>query len=55
MILMKRLSAKEVLEVLSELITETLPEGVEGRLSLEYDDDGGVEVYFIAGETQAAN
>ena len=47
MILMKRLSSKEVLELLGHLAQEDLPDGAEGNLHLRYDDDDGVEIFFI--------
>lgn len=53
MILMKRLSSKDVLELLGVLALEDLPDGAEGNLHLQYDDDDGVEIYFIE-KTQEA-
>ena len=47
MILLKRFTSKEVLEILTELVAETLPEGSEGNLSLSYDNEGGIVATFI--------
>lgn len=46
MILMKRLTSKQVLEVVGEIVAETLPPNLDGNLSVQYDDDGGIEVFF---------
>ena len=47
MILRKKLSSEEVLEALAAMAAETIPEEMDGSLSLSYDDDGGVEIYFV--------
>lgn len=53
MILMKRFSSKEVLELLAELMKETIPEDMEGNLHLNYDDEDGVEVFFVEDSEEA--
>lgn len=50
MILVSRLSSKQVLEKLSSLAMENLPEGLEGQLHLQYDEDDGVEIFFLEKE-----
>lgn len=47
MMLMKKLSSKEVLEVLASMAVEDIPEGIKGNLHLQYDDDNGVEIFFV--------
>lgn len=47
MILMKRLSSQQVLEILGDVARESLPKDKEGQLHLRYDDDDGVEVFFL--------
>lgn len=47
MVLMKKLSSKQVLEVISRLALEDIPEGVHGQLHLKYDDEDGIEIYFV--------
>lgn len=51
-ILVKKISSKEILEILSHLVGETIPKGVRGNLSLEWDDQGGVEVFFLPDDGQ---
>lgn len=47
MILMKRLNSKQVLEILGDVAKDSLPNKKEGTLHLRYDDEDGVEIYFI--------
>ncbi len=47
MMLFSRLTSKQVLEKLGQLAQDSLPDGAEGKLHLQYDDDDGVEIYFI--------
>ncbi len=54
MILMKRFSSKEVLEILCDLAKETIPSGKAGELHLRYDDDDGVEIFFIENDSNVA-
>lgn len=54
MILMKRLTSQQVLEILGDVARESLPAGKEGELHLKYDDDDGVEVYFIEKDDKRA-
>lgn len=54
MILMKRLSSQQVLEILSDVARESLPTQKEGTLHLRYDDDDGVEVFFLEKDEKRA-
>lgn len=54
MILMKRLSSQQVLEILGDVARESIPVGKEGELHLRYDDDDGVEVFFIEKDEKRA-
>lgn len=47
MILMKKLSSKQVLEVISKIAMEDIPEGLHGELHLRYDDEDGIEIFFL--------
>lgn len=47
MILMKKISSKQVLEILGDVAKASLPVNKEGTLHLRYDDDDGVEVFFL--------
>lgn len=44
---MKKLSSKQVLEVLGDVARSSLPTDKEGTLHLKYDDDDGVEIFFL--------
>jgi hypothetical protein len=54
MILMKKLSSKQVLEILSDIARESLPNDKEGTLHLQYDDDDGVEIFFVEKDEKRA-
>lgn len=45
MILRKKLTAKEVLEIVIVKASESIPEHIKGNIEASYDDDG-VEVVF---------
>jgi hypothetical protein len=47
MILIKKFTSKEILEILGSMVEQTLPKGSKGKLNLSYDDNGGVEVVFV--------
>lgn len=47
MILRKKLSSTEVLEIIGAVVAETLPPELEGTVEATYDEDGGIEVFFI--------
>jgi hypothetical protein len=47
MILVKKISSKEVLEIISEMARESLPENFEGELHLRYDDDDAIEIFAM--------
>lgn len=44
---MKKLSSKQVLEILVDIVRESVPKDKEGTLHLRYDDNDGVEVFFL--------
>lgn len=59
MILMKRLTSQQVLEILGDvardsLLKESQLKDKEGELHLRYDDDDGVEVFFIEKDNKRA-
>lgn len=54
MILMKKITNKEVLEILGDLARESLPRNKEGRLHLRYDEDDGVEIFFLEKDDNVA-
>lgn len=54
MILMKRLNSKQVLEILSDIARDSLPPEKEGKLHLRYDEDDGVEIFFLEKNDQIA-
>lgn len=47
MVLMKKVSSKEVLEIIADLVRESIPNDKEGNLHLRYDDDDNIEIFFI--------
>ena len=55
MILLKKLSGKEVLEALAKLTVDKLPKDIDGDLELSFDDDGGVEIYFTQRQKKEAS
>lgn len=46
MILVKKLSSKQVLEVIRDVIEESMPDDAEGELFLQWTDQDEVEVFF---------
>lgn len=50
-ILIKSLNRDEILEVIGSAAVETIPKGEVGVLHLEYNDDNGIEIYFISSES----
>lgn len=50
MILVKKLTSKEILEVVGVAAAGTIPKGLEGKLNLSWDNEGGIEIYFIEGK-----
>lgn len=47
MILYKKLNREEVLKVLAAMAVETLPLSKDGDIEARYDEEDGVEIYFI--------
>ena len=47
MVLYKRLSKKEVLEVLAVMAADTLPPDKDGDIEARFNDDDEVEIFFI--------
>jgi len=47
MIYTKKLTSQEVLEAITSLVLETLPEGKVGDVHASYDEENGIEVVFI--------
>lgn len=47
MILMKKVTSKQVLEIMADLVKEDLPEDFEGDLHLRYDDDDNIEIFLM--------
>lgn len=45
MILSKKLTAEEVCQALAAIAAETLPEGIEGKINVTLDEDGGAEIF----------
>lgn len=43
---LKRFSSLEILEIIRDLVEESLPSHLEGELHLRWDDADGVEVFF---------
>lgn len=50
MILVKKLSSEQVLEVIKLLVSETIPEGLRGELYAKYNSEDGVEITFVETE-----
>lgn len=46
MILMKKLTRKEVLETIAIVAAETLPPDSKGTINVTYDEDDGVEIIY---------
>ena len=46
MILMKKLTRKEVLETIAIVAAETLPPNSKGTIKVTYDEDDGVEIIY---------
>lgn len=51
---MKKITSKQVLEIIASLVSETLPPDTKGQLHLQYDEDNNVEVYFLESNTAEA-
>lgn len=47
MILVKKLTSTQVIETITALAMETLPEEAEGELVAQYDEEGGIEIMFL--------
>ena len=48
MVLHKKLSKKQILELVILMAAQALPEGVNGDITADFDEEGEIEVYFIA-------
>lgn len=48
--LVKKLSSDQVLEVIKLLVSETVPEGLQGELFAKYNSENGIEIVFIEKE-----
>ena len=46
MLLSKTLSKHEVLEAITKLTMENLPDDFQGDINLCYTEDGGIEIYL---------
>lgn len=53
MILVKKLTKEEILDVVSALVEETLPEGVHGKIHARYNFEQGIEVTVITAEEES--
>jgi hypothetical protein len=47
MILHKKLSKEQILEIVIMMAAQALPEGVDGDITADFDEEGEIEVYFI--------
>lgn len=47
MLLSRKFSEKEVLEIIAKYAVEALPEKLKGMVEAKYTNNGGVEVFFI--------
>lgn len=47
MILVKKMTAEQVLQAISALAMESLPEGMQGDIHAEFDSEFGVEITFV--------
>lgn len=47
MILHRVLTRKEVLEAIIMLAAKSIPDDIDGDISADFDEDGGVEVFFV--------
>lgn len=44
---MKKISSKEVLQIIADIVRESIPTDKEGNLHLRYDDDDNIEIFFL--------
>lgn len=55
MILHRTLTREEVLETILMLAAQNVPDGLDGDIGADYDEEGGIEVYFISSLDENAN
>jgi len=48
MVLHKKLSKEQILEIVIMTAAQALPEGVDGDITADFDEEGEIEVYFVA-------
>lgn len=47
LVLRKSFDKKQVLDMITDLALEDVPEGIRGDLAAEWNEKGGVDVYFV--------
>jgi hypothetical protein len=55
MLLSRKFSEKEVLEIIAKYAVEALPEKLKGMVEAKYTNNGGIEVYFIENSDSATD
>ncbi len=45
--LYKHFTKEQALEALLVLAAENIPDGIDGDISADYTEDGGVDIYFV--------
>ncbi len=53
MLLSRKFSEKEVLEIVAKYAVEALPEKLKGMVEAKYTNNGGIEVFFIENQNSA--
>lgn len=53
MILLRKFSEKEVLEIVARYACENLPETSHGVIEAKYNKKNGIQVYFIESKTES--